>query len=36
MDEMIKKLKIEPEGVYHYDEQLLWVDTNIRLRMTLL
>ena len=33
---MIKKLGIEPEGVYHYDEQVLWVNTNIKLRMTIL
>jgi DNA repair exonuclease SbcCD ATPase subunit len=36
MNAMIKKLEIEPEGIYHYDEQILWVDTNIQLRMTLL
>jgi len=34
--EMIKKLKIEPEGVYHYDEQILWVDNSIKIRMTIL
>jgi len=33
---MIKKLGIEPEGVYHYDEQVLWVNGRIKLRMTLL
>ena len=33
---MIKKLGIEPEGVYHYDEQYLWVDTRIKMRMTIL
>jgi hypothetical protein len=33
---MLKKLKIEPSGVYHYDEQLLWVDDRIKLRMTII
>jgi hypothetical protein len=33
---MLKKFGIEPEGVYHYDEQVLWVDTRIKLRMTIL
>ena len=32
----IKKLGITPEGVYHYDEQVLWVETRIKLRMTIL
>ena len=36
MSMMIKELGIEPEGVYHYDEQVLWVDNCIKLRMTLL
>jgi IS1 family transposase len=36
MAQMIKKLGIKPEGVYHYDEQVLWVDTDIKLRMTIL
>ena len=36
MDEMIKKLGIEPEGVYHYDEQILWVDNTIKIRMAIL
>ncbi|KZX15897.1 hypothetical protein MBCUT_12230 [Methanobrevibacter cuticularis] len=34
--EMIKELGIEPEGLYHYDEQVLWVNTEIKLRMTIL
>ena len=34
--EMLKKLCIEPEGVYHYDEQVLWVNTNLKLRMTII
>ena len=36
MSMMIKELGIEPGGVYHYDEQVLWVDNCIKLRMTLL
>jgi lysophospholipase L1-like esterase len=32
----IKKLGIEPCGVYHYDEQVLWVNTSIKLRMTII
>jgi hypothetical protein len=36
ISKMIKELGIEPGGVYHYDEQVLWVDTHIKLRMTLL
>jgi hypothetical protein len=34
--DMIKELGIEPEGVYHYDEQVLWVNTNLKLRMTII
>jgi len=33
---MIEKLGIEPEGVYHYDEQVLWVSTHLKLRMTII
>ena len=33
---MIKKLGIEPNGVYHYDEQVLWINTDLKLRMTII
>lgn len=33
---MLKELGIEPEGVYHYDEQVLWVNTHLKLRMTII
>ncbi|MCL2115574.1 MAG: hypothetical protein FWH29_05065 [Methanobrevibacter sp.] len=33
---MMEKLGIEPQGVYHYDEQVLWVNTDIKLRMTII
>ena len=32
----IKKLEIEPQCVYHYDEQILWVNTSIKLRITII
>ena len=33
---MIKDLGIEPSGVYCYDEQYLWIDTCLKIRMTIL
>jgi hypothetical protein len=39
MDELNKKIKelgIEPSGVFHYDEQYLWVNTDLKMRMTIL
>jgi len=36
IDEMLKTLNIEPTGVYHYDEQVIWIDGKIYFRMTLL
>jgi hypothetical protein len=36
LNEMIKELGIEPSGVFHYDEQYLWVNTDLKMRMTIL
>ncbi|OPX58251.1 MAG: hypothetical protein A4E25_01771 [Methanobacterium sp. PtaB.Bin024] len=36
LDEAIKKLGIEPSGVYGYDEQIFWIEREIFLRMTIL
>jgi len=36
IDGMLKALNIEPTGVYHYDEQVIWVGGEIYFRRTIL
>jgi len=36
LDDALKKLGIEPSGVYCYDEQVFWIERKIFLRMTIL
>ena len=36
VENLLKNLNIEPTGVYHYDEQVIWVNGEIYFRMTIL
>jgi len=36
MENLLKSLNIKPTGVYHYDEQVIWIDGEIYFRMTIL
>lgn len=36
IESLLKEFNIEPSGFYHYDEQVLWVNTGIYFRMTIL
>ena len=36
LNKMIEEMGIEPSGVFNYDEQYLWVNTELKMRMTIL